>query len=240
MYLSKGGRITLIKSTLSSLPTYFMSLFPIPGSVALQIDKIQRDFLWGGMREGKKFHLVNWSQVCQPLKMGGLGIWNLRLFNQALLGKWLWRFGNEENAFWRHLISAKYGNSFGGWTTREVNGPYGCGLWKHIIKGWGMFACHLHFEVGDGSKTKFWDNVWCGSCSLKHAFPDLYRIARNKDAAVGDLLQFQNGAVTWFIDFIRHVQNWEFESVNLLLELLYSSSAKGCGEERMCWLFWIF
>ena len=61
MYLSKGGRITLIKSTLSSLPTYFMSLFPIPGLVALRIDKIQRDFLWGGMGEGKKFHLVNWS-----------------------------------------------------------------------------------------------------------------------------------------------------------------------------------
>jgi hypothetical protein len=98
-----------------------------------------------------------------------------------------------------------------------------------------MFARHLHFEVGDGSKTKFWDDVWCGSCSLKHAFPDLYRIARNKDAAVGDLPQFQNGAVTWLIDFIRHVQDWELESVNSLLELLYSSSAKGCEEYRMCW-----
>jgi hypothetical protein len=33
MYLSKGGRATLIKSTLSNLPTYFLSLFPIPTSV---------------------------------------------------------------------------------------------------------------------------------------------------------------------------------------------------------------
>ena len=40
MYLSKGSRVTLIKSTLSSLPTYFMSLFPIPVSVARRIDKI--------------------------------------------------------------------------------------------------------------------------------------------------------------------------------------------------------
>ena len=34
LYSSKGGRVTLIKSTLSNLPTYFLSLFPIPASVA--------------------------------------------------------------------------------------------------------------------------------------------------------------------------------------------------------------
>ncbi|XP_059671156.1 uncharacterized protein LOC132316700 [Cornus florida] len=33
-YLSKGGRVTLIKSTLSSLPTYFISFFQIPSLVA--------------------------------------------------------------------------------------------------------------------------------------------------------------------------------------------------------------
>ena len=111
MYLSKGGQVTFIKSTLSSLPTYFMSLFPIPASVARCIDKIQRDFLWGGMGDERKFHLVKWSQVCQPLKLGGLGIRNLTKFNRALLGKWLWRYGNEEDAFWRLLICSKYGNS---------------------------------------------------------------------------------------------------------------------------------
>ena len=34
LYLFKGGRVTLIKNTLSNLPTYFLSLFPIPASVA--------------------------------------------------------------------------------------------------------------------------------------------------------------------------------------------------------------
>ena len=33
-YLSKGGRVTLIKNTLSNLPTYMLSLFPIPALVA--------------------------------------------------------------------------------------------------------------------------------------------------------------------------------------------------------------
>ena len=34
MYPSKGGKLTLLKSTLSNLPTYFLSLFHIPSDVA--------------------------------------------------------------------------------------------------------------------------------------------------------------------------------------------------------------
>jgi len=45
MYLSKGGRVTLIKSTLSNLPTYYLSLFLIPACVANCIEKLQQDFL---------------------------------------------------------------------------------------------------------------------------------------------------------------------------------------------------
>ena len=48
LYLSKGGRLTLLKSTLSSLPTYYLSLFTIPLHVTNKIEKLQRDFLWGG------------------------------------------------------------------------------------------------------------------------------------------------------------------------------------------------
>jgi hypothetical protein len=40
LYLSKGGRLTLLKSTLSSLPTYYLSLFTIPASVAQRIEKL--------------------------------------------------------------------------------------------------------------------------------------------------------------------------------------------------------
>ena len=98
LYLSKGGRVTLIKSTLSNLPTYFLSLFPIPASVANQIEKLQRNFLQGGLSDEPKIHLVKWAIVCAPISSGGLGIRKISLVNIALLGKWLWRFVIEKDA----------------------------------------------------------------------------------------------------------------------------------------------
>ena len=66
LYLSKGGRLILIKSTLSNLPTYLLSLFPIPTDIAYRIE-LQRNFLWGGLGDDSKHHLVNWYKVCSPI-----------------------------------------------------------------------------------------------------------------------------------------------------------------------------
>jgi hypothetical protein len=47
LYLVKGGRLTMIRSTLSNLHTYYLSLFPIPLGVVNMIEKLQRDLLLG-------------------------------------------------------------------------------------------------------------------------------------------------------------------------------------------------
>ena len=61
--------------------------------MANKIEKLQRDFLWGD----SKTHLVGWDKVYAPLANGSLRIRKLATFNKALLGKWLWRFGKEED-----------------------------------------------------------------------------------------------------------------------------------------------
>ena len=81
------GRLTLRKNTISSLSIYLMSLFVIPRKVCARLEKIQRDFLWGGDTLEKKSHLVNWSAVCADMRQGGLGIRSLVALNKALLGK---------------------------------------------------------------------------------------------------------------------------------------------------------
>ena len=93
--------LTLIRSTLSNMPIYFMSLFYLPRKVRLRLEKIQRDFLWGGGALVQKPHLVRWNLVCLDKRKGGLGVRNLALMNIALLSKWNWRFANERDAFWK-------------------------------------------------------------------------------------------------------------------------------------------
>ena len=110
LYLSKGGKVTLIKRNLSSLPTYLLSILPILGKVANRMEKLLRDFLWSGISGDSKLHLVKWAKVCKPMQVGGLGIRRWRSFNSALLGKWFWRYGLETDALWRRVIKSKYGN----------------------------------------------------------------------------------------------------------------------------------
>ena len=114
-YLSKGGRITLIKSTLASIPVYQLSLFQMPKLVAKRLEKLQMDFLWGGGSLERKIHLINWEVVCTQKEKGGLGIRKIDLLNKALLGKWIWRFAFEKEILWKKVIRVKYGHEGFGW-----------------------------------------------------------------------------------------------------------------------------
>lgn len=62
-YLSLGSHITLIKSVLSNLPIYFLSVFNCPSPVTVRTEKIQRDFLWKGKGDSKKIPFVKVEQI---------------------------------------------------------------------------------------------------------------------------------------------------------------------------------
>ena len=44
-YISKGGRLTLVKSSQANLPLYQMSLIRMPISVAKRLEKVHHNFL---------------------------------------------------------------------------------------------------------------------------------------------------------------------------------------------------
>ena len=86
-FSSKGGRLTLIESVLSAIPTYFLSLFCMPLGVIKVLEKIMRNFLWNGTDEDVGDHLVSWKVVYRAKIKGGLGIGRLKEKNKTLLLK---------------------------------------------------------------------------------------------------------------------------------------------------------
>ena len=99
----------------------------MPISVGCRLEKIQRDFLWGGGSLEKKAHLVKWITVCTTKKKGGLGLRRFSNLNKVLLCKWCWRFVNERNSLWRKVISCKFGEGIGGWCSGDIRGGFGVG-----------------------------------------------------------------------------------------------------------------
>ncbi|KAK1309393.1 hypothetical protein QJS10_CPA09g00691 [Acorus calamus] len=42
----------------------------------------------------------------------------------------------------------------------------------------------MHWKVGDGKSALFWKDSWCGDGPFMYRFPDLYRIAEEKNCSV--------------------------------------------------------
>jgi hypothetical protein len=76
----------------------------------------------------------------------------------------------------------EYKRSTGGWCTKEFMGPYGVSLWNNIRRDWESFLRFLSYEVGNGTTIHFWFDIWSGNQPLKEAFPELFCLARHKDA----------------------------------------------------------
>ena len=84
---------------------------------------------------------------------------SLALMNEALLGKWAWRFAEEKNSAWKTVIRLKYGSEEGGWFTRIPRESASIGLWKGISKVAAKLKQDYVFELGEGKRIKIWEDV---------------------------------------------------------------------------------
>ncbi|WMV28367.1 hypothetical protein MTR67_021752 [Solanum verrucosum] len=185
-YLSKGGRLILINSVLDALPTYMLSLFPIPPGVIKRLDRIRRNFLWQDNKEKKSFHLVKWEEVMTSKENGGLEINNLKLQSKALSMKWLWKYANNNQMLWRKVIGAKYEEE-DNWITKEVTTPYGVSLWRSIRSLWNEVKSNSKAKVMDGSKNRFWKDIWHEKGNMEDLFPDIYNLIMFQQSTIADL-----------------------------------------------------
>lgn len=188
--LSIGGRLTLLKSVLSSIPLYHMSIFKVPMGVLKNMESIRIIFFNGDGSSNRKMAWVCWDKVLASKKKGGLGVSSFFALNRALLFKWVWRFISQGSSLWSRFIKAIHG----------VRGALDCSNlssraspWLDIIrelnslksKGVDLMTL-VRKKVGNGVDTLFWDEVWLGNNALKCQFPRLYALETHKNISIAD------------------------------------------------------
>ncbi|KAJ0477029.1 putative RNA-directed DNA polymerase [Helianthus annuus] len=240
--LSYGGRITLIKSVLNSLPTYYFSLFKAPLKVIESLDKIRRVFFWGGSEEKAKMNWVAWDKTIAPVEYGGLGFGSLRDANLAMLAKWWWRFKTEKDALWRQVVWAIHHRPRA-WS--EFPGKVSiAGPWKNILSIWQPLSLvgvdmkqDISATVRNGKSISFWLDRWADPSPLYLKFPDIFKIESDKNCSVADRLgSGQAGpALNWA--WIRSdLSGVEAEQLHQLTGLLNGYVLES-GPDRWAWKY---
>ncbi|GAB2302979.1 hypothetical protein Dimus_038044 [Dionaea muscipula] len=112
--LSYAGRLELIKSVLQGVDCFWLSIFPIPLCVLDAIIKMCRCFLFGA---NVKNPPVSWNFLSTPKREGGLGLFHLPSWNQALLFSNIWNIYMDKQSLWIKWIHQYYlrGNSIWTW-----------------------------------------------------------------------------------------------------------------------------
>ncbi|GJR99663.1 hypothetical protein Tco_0316172 [Tanacetum coccineum] len=156
--LSIGGRLTLLKSVLGSIPVFHMSIFKVPSKVLHILESIKSHFFNGHDPGSKKASWVKWNNVLAYKKRGGLVIVAIHGVGGKIHSEWT----STGKSCWLSILS-------------EVRS----------LQRKGMYIFdYLTHKMGNGESTKFWLDHWHSRGIFKDIFPRLYALESSKDVTV--------------------------------------------------------
>lgn len=155
--LSQAGKLTLIKSVLSSLPIYLCSYYKIPVAICDKLNAISVAFWWK-TGDRNPLYWLSWDKISAYKSEGGLGIRDFRLLNQALLVNQCWRILNNPSLLISRILLPKYCSQ-----THLLNvkpHPLSSWAWKSILYGHDLISSHLSWIVGNGESINLYSDRW--------------------------------------------------------------------------------
>ncbi|KAL0297680.1 UNVERIFIED_CONTAM: LINE-1 reverse transcriptase [Sesamum radiatum] len=166
--LTFAGRAQLISSVLSTLHSYWASVFILPKGIIKILEAKMRKFLWQGST-GRGYAKVAWDQVCRPKKEGGLGFRSIFVMNQALMLKHLWKLiQHDSSSVWVNWILYYRLKKHSLWTFNGSTGSWG---WRKLLKLKPLLQQGLQYRVGDGCTFRLWQDIWHEQGPLCLSFP---------------------------------------------------------------------
>lgn len=163
--LNVAGCRELVRSVLSTLPVYLLTVIKALKNFLKELDKLRRRFLWAGESQltGGKCK-VSWIKVCSPTPNGGLAIIDLEKFSRALRLRWMWYSWEKREKPWKGM---------------ELP------LDRDDIA---LFNAATRVELGNGDKALFWTSRWLHGEAPATMFPSLFKHSKRKNRMVRDAL----------------------------------------------------
>ncbi|KAK4409452.1 hypothetical protein Sango_0018200 [Sesamum angolense] len=166
--LSFVGRAQLIQSVLSTLHSYWASVFILPKGIIKILEAKLRKFLWQGAT-GRGQAKVAWDQVYRSKEEGSLGFRSILVMNKALMMKHLWKIVRQDSkSIWVAWILRYRLHNDSLWTFNGSTGSWG---WKKLIKLRPILKSGLIYHVRLGNLFKLWQDIWHEQGPLCFSYP---------------------------------------------------------------------
>lgn len=110
---SCAGREVLLQSVAQVVPTYPMSFFLVPKDTCKKMKMVIANYWWGSLAYNFHIHWKRWELLTRQNSDGGIGFWDLHLFNLALLGKQGWRLLVKLDSRCARILKGHYFHDIG-------------------------------------------------------------------------------------------------------------------------------
>ncbi|KAA3479142.1 LINE-1 reverse transcriptase isogeny [Gossypium australe] len=110
-----------------------MQSLVIPKGVCDEIERIARQFIWGGSIGKSKPALIGWESICQPRNYGGLDFRYLHDHNISFLMKIGFNLVSRKDDLW---------------------------VRRSLSKAWPLISENLLWSVGNGETIRGWKDNW--------------------------------------------------------------------------------
>ncbi|KAL2481397.1 Uncharacterized protein Adt_34363 [Abeliophyllum distichum] len=167
--LSPGGRITLIRSVLSSILLYLLQILKPPMAVLKKIESIFARFLWDSKDHTHRLHWKRWKDLCLPTEEGGLGFRRLQDLVDTFSLKLWWLF-RSQRSLWAQFLRGKYCQG-----THPILATvpyYASPVWRRLKLIGPQAESYIAWKLGRGH-IFFWHDCWMGDTTLADQFPQL-------------------------------------------------------------------
>ena len=112
-----------------------------------------------------------------------------------------------------------------------------CNPWKAISYGIDNFLPFTWLKVGNGVKTRFWEDVWVGSMSFASLFPRLYRVSLNSNSNIASLVSWDSeNYYSWNLLLCRDLNDSEIENFLGLMNLVGNCVFSRSSEDSRVWV----